>query len=72
MDVKLEFLNAVLKNEVYVVQPLGYKVEAQQDKVYHLRKALYGLKQAPCAFYNKIDASKLDNGFDKCDCEHTL
>lgn len=72
MDVKLEFLNGVLKDEVYVAQPLGYKVEAQEDKVYRLRKAPYGLKQAPCALYNKIDAYLLDNGFDKCDGEPTL
>eukprot|EP00253_Pinus_taeda_P036573 PITA_36573 len=68
MDVKSMFLNGVLKKEVYVVQPPGYEVEGKEDKVYRF----YGLKQAPCAWYNKIDAYLLDNGFDKCDCEPTL
>eukprot|EP00253_Pinus_taeda_P016220 PITA_16220 len=72
MDVKSTFLNGVLKEEVYVAQPLGYEVEGQEDKVYRLRKALYGLKQAARAWYNRIDAYLLDNGFDKCDGEPTL
>ena len=72
MDIKSMFLNGDLKEEVYVAQPLGYEVEAQEDKVYDLTKALYGLKQAPCALYNKIDAYLLDNDFDKCDSELTL
>ena len=72
MDVKWAFLNGVLKEEVYVVQPPGYEVESQEAKVYWLRKALYGLKQAPHAWYNRIDAYLLDNGFDKCDGEPTL
>eukprot|EP00253_Pinus_taeda_P013376 PITA_13376 len=67
MDVKSVFLNAVLKEEVYVVQPPSYEVEGQEDKVYRLRKALYGLNQVPCAWYSKIDAYLLENGFDKCD-----
>lgn len=72
MDVKLAFLNGVLKEEAYVVQLFGYEVEGQEDKVYRLRKALYGLKQAPCTWYIRIDAYLLDNGFDKCDSEPTL
>ena len=56
MDVKSTFLNGVLKEEVYVMQPLGYEIERQEDKVYQLRKALYGLNQAPHALYNRIDA----------------
>jgi len=46
MDVKSTFLNGVLKEEVHVVQPLGYEIEGQEDKVYRLKKTLYGLKQA--------------------------
>eukprot|EP00253_Pinus_taeda_P032734 PITA_32734 len=72
MDVKSTFLNAVLKEEVYVAQLPGYEVEGQEDKVYQLRKALYGLKQAPRAWYNRIDAYLFDNGFEKSDSEPTL
>ena len=72
MKVKSMFLNGVLKEEVYVVQPPGYEVEDQEDKVYRLRKALYGLKQAPHVWYSSIDAYLLDNGFDKYDGEPNI
>eukprot|EP00253_Pinus_taeda_P035794 PITA_35794 len=72
MDVKSAFLNGVLKEEVYVEQPPGYEVDGQEHKVYKLKKALYGLKQAPRAWYNRIDAYLIENGFNKCDGEPTL
>jgi len=72
MDVKLEFLNGVLKEEVYVEQPPGYEIEGQEHKVCKLKKALHGLNQAPRARYNRIDAYLTENGFEKCDGEPTL
>eukprot|EP00253_Pinus_taeda_P035427 PITA_35427 len=72
MDVKSAFPNGVLKEEVYIEQPPGYEVEGQEHKVCKLKKALYGLKQAPRAWYNRIDAYLIENGFDKCDGEPTL
>nr|GEX22040.1 copia protein [Tanacetum cinerariifolium] len=47
MDVKTVFLNGILKEKVYVGQPLGFVSKQYQDHVYALDKALYGLKQAP-------------------------
>ena len=47
MDVKSVFLNGVLKEEVYIEQPLGYMRRDEEKKVLRLKKALYGLKQAP-------------------------
>ncbi|GJY54839.1 retrovirus-related pol polyprotein from transposon TNT 1-94 [Tanacetum coccineum] len=44
MDVKMEFLNGPLKEEVYVAQPDGFVDHDHPEKVYRLRKALYGLK----------------------------
>eukprot|EP00253_Pinus_taeda_P028104 PITA_28104 len=72
MDVKSVFLNGVLKEEVYVEQPPDYEVDGQEHKVCKQKKALYGLKQAPRAWYNRIDAYLIENGFDKCDGEPTL
>nr|GFA59048.1 retrovirus-related Pol polyprotein from transposon TNT 1-94 [Tanacetum cinerariifolium] len=46
MDVKTAFLNGILKEEVYVGQPLGFVSKQYPDHVYALDKALYGLKQA--------------------------
>nr|GEX47965.1 integrase, catalytic region, zinc finger, CCHC-type, peptidase aspartic, catalytic [Tanacetum cinerariifolium] len=49
MDVKTDFLNGLLKEEVYVAQSDGFVDPDHLEKVYRLRKALYGLKQAPRA-----------------------
>ncbi|GKD83674.1 retrovirus-related pol polyprotein from transposon TNT 1-94, partial [Tanacetum coccineum] len=46
MDVKIEFLNGPLKEEVYVSQPDGFVDPDFPDHVYRLKKVLYGLKQA--------------------------
>nr|GEV07070.1 retrovirus-related Pol polyprotein from transposon TNT 1-94 [Tanacetum cinerariifolium] len=44
MDVKITFLNGILKEEVYVGQPPGFVSKQYPDHVYALDKALYGLK----------------------------
>nr|GFA04955.1 integrase, catalytic region, zinc finger, CCHC-type, peptidase aspartic, catalytic [Tanacetum cinerariifolium] len=49
MDVKITFLNGLLKEEVYVAQLDGFVDPDHPEKAYRLRKALYGLKQAPRA-----------------------
>eukprot|EP00253_Pinus_taeda_P007207 PITA_07207 len=72
MDVKSAFLNGVLKEEVYVEQPLRYEKKGEEHKVCKLKKALYRLKQAPRAWYSRIDSYLLDNEFDKCEGEPTI
>lgn len=72
LDVKSAFLHGELKEEVYVEQPPGYVVKGAEKKVYRLRRALYGLKQAPRAWYSRIEAYFLKEGFEKCPYEHTL
>nr|GEZ05687.1 retrovirus-related Pol polyprotein from transposon TNT 1-94 [Tanacetum cinerariifolium] len=54
MDVKTDFLNGPLKEEVYVSQPEGFIDPDHPEKVYRLRKALYGLKQAPRAWFDEL------------------
>jgi hypothetical protein len=49
MDIKNTFLNGLIKKEVYVEQPPGFKREEYPNHVYKFHKALYGLKQAPRA-----------------------
>ena len=72
MDVKSAFLNGVLEEEVYIEQPLGYKVKGQEDKVLKLKKALYGLKQAPRAWNSRIDKYFQEHNFTRCPHEHAL
>nr|GEY03476.1 Gag-Pol polyprotein [Tanacetum cinerariifolium] len=65
MDVKTEFLNGPLKEEVYVAQPDGFIDPDHPEKVYRLRKALYGLNQAPRAWYDELLNFLTSKGFTK-------
>ena len=53
MDVKKDFLNGVVEEEVYVEQPLGFETHDRQSHVCRLKKALYGVKQAPRTRYGR-------------------
>nr|GEW78396.1 ribonuclease H-like domain-containing protein [Tanacetum cinerariifolium] len=63
MDVKTTFLNGILKEEVYVAQPLGFVNKQYPDHVYALDKALCGLKQAPRAWYGVLSKFLIDRRF---------
>nr|GEV24015.1 hypothetical protein [Tanacetum cinerariifolium] len=65
MDVKTSFLNGILKEEVYVGQPLSFVSTQYFDHVYALDKALYGLKQAPRAWYDVLLQFLIDSDFQK-------
>ena len=61
MDVKSTFLNGILKEEVYVEQPKGFKDPHLPNHVYRLKKALYELKQAPRAWYDRQTKFLMDH-----------
>jgi hypothetical protein len=63
---KSAFLNGVLLEEVYVLQPPGFVVTGRGDKVLKLKKALYELHQAPRAWNQKLDESLLTVEFQRC------
>ncbi|GKC01292.1 retrovirus-related pol polyprotein from transposon TNT 1-94 [Tanacetum coccineum] len=65
IDVKMDFLNGPLKEEVYVAQPDGFVDPDHLEKFYRLRKALYGLKQAPRAWYDKLSNFMMSKGVTK-------
>nr|GEV97949.1 retrovirus-related Pol polyprotein from transposon TNT 1-94 [Tanacetum cinerariifolium] len=65
MDVKIAFLNRILKEEVYVGQPSGFVSKQYPDHVYALDKALYGLKQAPQPWYGVLSQFLIESGFQK-------
>nr|GFC58735.1 retrovirus-related Pol polyprotein from transposon TNT 1-94 [Tanacetum cinerariifolium] len=65
MDVKTAFLNGILKEEVYVGQPLGFVSKQYAYHVYALDKSLYGLKQAPRAWYDVLSQFLIESGFQK-------
>nr|GEZ86919.1 reverse transcriptase [Tanacetum cinerariifolium] len=66
------FLNGILKEEVYVGQPLGFVSKQYPDHVYVLDKALYGLKQAPQAWYDVLSQFLMDSGFQEGSIDTTL
>nr|KYP76214.1 Copia protein [Cajanus cajan] len=72
LDVKSAFLNEVLQEEIYVVQPDSFIVVGHEEKVYRLHKALYGLKQAPRAWYSRIDSHFLQINSRRSQNEPTL
>nr|GFB69096.1 retrovirus-related Pol polyprotein from transposon TNT 1-94 [Tanacetum cinerariifolium] len=72
MDVKTAFLNGILKEEVYVGQPLGFVSKKYPYHVYALDKALYSLKQAHRAWYDVLSQFLIDSGFQKGSIDTTL
>lgn len=54
IDVKSEFLNEILEEEVYIEQPKGFFDPRKMNMVCRLHKDLYGLKQAPRAWYERL------------------
>ncbi len=68
IDVETAFLNADLKEEVYIKVPKGYKLLGKgqiKDKVLKLNKALYGLVQAPRAWITEVSKVLSELGFIK-------
>nr|GFC18629.1 retrovirus-related Pol polyprotein from transposon TNT 1-94 [Tanacetum cinerariifolium] len=72
MDVQKAFLNGLLKEDVYVVQPDGFVDPDHPEKVYRLWKALYGLKQDPRAWYDELSKFLTSKGFTKGTIDPTL
>ncbi|GJU51659.1 retrovirus-related pol polyprotein from transposon TNT 1-94, partial [Tanacetum coccineum] len=65
MDVKMTFLNGILREKVYVSQPDGFVDQDNPNRLYKLKKALYGLKQAPWAWYDLLSSFLLSQKFSK-------
>ena len=72
MDVKTNFLNGLVEEEVYVEQPLGFETHDIETHVCKLKKALYGLKQAPMTWYDRIDSFLNRLGFTKSKADSNL
>uniref|UniRef100_A0A5S6Q5K7 Integrase catalytic domain-containing protein n=1 Tax=Trichuris muris TaxID=70415 RepID=A0A5S6Q5K7_TRIMR len=58
LDVESAYLNSILKEEIYIIQPPGFEIQGQEDKVYRLYKSLYGLKQS-ARTWNKMATDAL-------------
>ena len=63
MDVKSDFLNGFINEEVYVEQPPGFQSFNFPNHVFKLKKILYGLKQAPRAWYERLSKFLMKKDF---------
>ncbi|CAI7909130.1 unnamed protein product [Closterium sp. NIES-54] len=70
MDITTAFLNGIILEELYMLQPKG--LDDGSGRVCRLKKAIHGLKQAPCAWYHKLEETLLAGGFKKSECDHSL
>ena len=71
MDVKTTFLNGDLSEEVYMLQPEGFKENGKENMVCKLKRSIYGLKQASRQWYLKFEKivtsfGFIENNFDQC------
>ena len=69
---KSVFLHGELEEDVYIEQLKRYVQKGEEGRILKLRKTLYGLKQAPRAWYSRIKAYFIKEGFKKCLSEHAL
>src|ERR1700720_3777810 len=84
IDVKSAYLQAPLKETIYMRPPRGVLKSGQEGKVCRLLEGLYGLKQAGCGWYQELTKvmvreldfkrSALDHSvfYRKCGEEHTI
>jgi hypothetical protein len=72
MDVKSDFLNGVIQEEVFVSQPPSFENPKYPNRVYKLSTTLYGLKQAPQAWYARLKTFLLENGYVMGSVDKTL
>jgi len=70
MDMVTAFLNPILKEKVYVIQPTGF--EEDKELVCRLQKTLYGLKQSPRYWYETLKSFLLTAGFTSLESDHCV
>jgi len=72
LDVKSAYLNAPLKETVYMKAPRGVLKSGEEAKVLRLLKGLYGLKQAGRGWYLEMSRVFMkDLGFNRSAVDHS-
>jgi hypothetical protein len=68
-DVETAFLNAKLKETIYMEEPEGFK--SAGNKVVLLQKSIYGLKQSPRLWQQELQGTLLELGF-RLTCDNSI
>ena len=71
MDVDTAFLNAEVKEEIYIKPPEGFPLPHGMT-CFRLIRALYGLKQSPREWYNNINSFLHRTNFKRLESEPCL
>jgi hypothetical protein len=71
MDVETAYLNAPLKERVYMKQPQGYH-QGSDNSVWLLKKALYGLRQSGREWHLHVDQFIMSLGFKRCQSDQCV
>ncbi|KAH9697268.1 Integrase catalytic domain-containing protein [Citrus sinensis] len=72
LDVKTAFLHGDLEEEIYMIQPCGFRVAGKENHVYRLIKSLYGLKQSPRQWYKRFDQFIQGQKFTRSEHDHCV
>jgi hypothetical protein len=72
IDVKNDFLNNVIQEEVYISQPPDFENPKCPNRVYKPSKTLYGIKQAPRAWYARLKIFLLEHAYVMGSVDKTL
>jgi hypothetical protein len=67
LDVKTAFLHGNLEEEIFMVQPEGFKQLGTENLVCRLKKSLYGLKKSPRQWYKRFDSYMIQIGYTRCE-----
>ena len=63
MNVKIDFLNGELDEDIYMNQPLSFELKGHERKVCKLKRSIYGRKQALRQWNLKFHQAMLKDGF---------
>ncbi|KAH9696084.1 hypothetical protein KPL71_023037 [Citrus sinensis] len=72
LDVKTAFLHRDLEEEIYLIQPCGFRVVGKENHVCRLIKSLYGLKQSPRQWYKRFDQFIQGHKFTRSGHDHCV
>lgn len=72
MDVKTTFLHGDMEHELFSRETPNFESEEFPDHVHILHKYVHSLNQAPKAWYERLSAYLLQNGYKKGVIDNTL